>query len=182
MPSRLRFVLSQLGSKPGGKDALSSLVDAASLPGAGWAVLDERTWRTGRQKPAEPWAQRAAAAGSITAWRSYRSEGRSLWLQRVPTVGPDDARAALAAIPTALLANLRSTVRLDSEADVEPPDVAGADAAWAHEQHTSGHPDAGTALLLCWTSGDQLFALGAAGRPEWTWTEVAALAEAQNAW
>jgi hypothetical protein len=173
--------LSQLGSKPGGKDALSSLLDATALPGAGWSVQDERTWRTGRQKPAEPWAQRAAAAGSVTAWRSFRSGGRSLWVQQVPTAGAEDARDALTAVPAALLANLRSQVRLDSEADVEPPVVAGADAVWAHEQHTSGHPDAGTTLLLCWTVGDRLFALGAAGRPEWTWTEVAALAQAQTA-
>ena len=181
MPSRLRFALSQLGSKPGGKDALSSLLGAESLPGGGWSVPDERTWRTGRQKPADPWAQRAAAAGSITAWRSFRSGRRTLWLQLVPTASPDDAVAALDAVPTALLANLRSRVRLDSERDVEPPAVAGADAVRAHEQHTSGHPDAGTTLLLCWTAGARLFALCAAGRPEWTWAEVAAVAEAQNA-
>jgi len=159
---------------------LSSLLDAASLPGLGWSVVDERTWRTGRQKPAEPWAQRAAAAGSVTAWRSLRAEARTLWVQHVPTASPDDAAAALAAVPTALLANLRSQVRLDSERDVEPPDVRGADAVWAHEQHTSGHRDAGTTLLLCWTVGTGLFALCAAGRPEWTWTEVAALAAAQS--
>ncbi|WP_207555943.1 hypothetical protein [Intrasporangium flavum] len=181
MPSRLRFTLSQFGSKSGGKDALSSLLDAPSLPGAGWSVVDERTWLTGRQRPAEPWAQRAAAAGSVTAWRSLRSGSRSLWVQVVPAAGADDARAALTAVPTALLANQRAQVRLESEADVEPPVLAGADAAWAHVQHTSGHPDAGTSLLLCWTSGDRLHALGAAGRPEWTWAEVAALADAQTA-
>ncbi len=180
VPSRLRFVLSQLGPKAGGKDALSSLVDTATLPGGDWSVLDERTWRTGRQKPAEPWAERAAANGSITAWRSFRSERRSLWLQLVPTASPDDARAALAVVPAAFLANLHSQVRLDSESDVEPPDVPGADAVWAHEQHTSGHPDAGTTLLLCWTAGTRLFALSAGGQPEWTWPEVAAVAGAQN--
>jgi hypothetical protein len=53
MPSRLRFVLSQLGSKRQGAETRGRLIDVQDLPGGEWEIVDKRAWRTGRQQPNE---------------------------------------------------------------------------------------------------------------------------------
>jgi hypothetical protein len=63
------------------------LIGLAGLP-PGWTMLDQRRWRTG-QRSDQPWAARARALGSVTAWRSFAHEGRNrwLWAQATPLAG-----------------------------------------------------------------------------------------------
>lgn len=180
MPSRLRFALSQLGRKPQGAETLLRLIEVSDLPGTGWEVLDERTWSTGRQRPDEPWAQRAAASRSVTAWRSFRAADRWLWTQLVPLASAADSRTALGTLPAGFLKNRRAEVVVESESEVPGISVEGADATWAYQQRTSGHRSAGTTLVLAWTIGPHLVASGASGQPAWSWEELAMLAARQR--
>ena len=183
MPSRLRFVLSQLsqlGPKPHGAATRRRLIDVSDLPGWGWEVVDQRTWRTGRQQPQDPWARRAAVAGSVTAWRSFRSSDRWLWTQLVPTVSVADSQSALESVPAQALRNLRAKGTVEAESEATGIAVEGADATWAREQRTSGHRAAGPTLLLAWTVGTDLVISAASGHPAWDWDELTAIAVKQR--
>lgn len=180
MPSRLRFVLSQLGLKSQGVETRQQLIEAIDLPGTGWKVIDQRTWRTGHQKLPEPWAQRAAASGSMTVWRSFRAPDRWLWTQLVPLASAADSQDALRAVPDSFVKNLRAKVVLESASEAPGIVVEGADATWAYEQRTSGHGALSTTLLLAWAFEAQLVVTAGSGRPDWSWDELTAIAAKQR--
>lgn len=179
MPSRLRFVMAQMGRKPGAGQSLSRLVDVEDLPGSGWRVIDKRTWRTGVQTPDEPWAQRAAAAESVTAWRSFRQSDRWLWGQLVPLASAVDAATALAEVPGRRLANLRAKARIESESEVPGITVEGCNATWAYEQYMIGARHSGVTRMLAGTLGSDLLVLAGSGQPDWTWDDLTAVAARQ---
>ena len=80
IPKRLQFALAQLGPKPNRERSLSTLLDVDELPGNGWEVLDERTWRAGSIGKSTPWGDRAREAKDIVAWRSFaEGESRSIF-------------------------------------------------------------------------------------------------------
>ena len=176
-PSRLRFALAQLGRKPGSSDVRARLLSPADLPGAGWRVLDDRTWRTGSQRPAAEWSKRAAAVGSVTAWRSFLAAERSLWVQITPLASPGDAALALASVPERLLSNTAATVQVNAQREVEQPPLIGADACWALQQETVGAGGAGSSSTLAWAAGTWLTILCVGGVPQWSWGELAPVAE-----
>jgi hypothetical protein len=179
--NRLRFAVAQLGRKAGARDRLACLLRLEDLPGAGWRVLDERTWRTGVAGPATPWGGRARAAGSVTAWRSFQdATGRRwVWVQVMPLVSAQDALEALGGIGDRLLGNARATVKLVREHDVEVAPFAGASAVWAHEQHTAGPDGEGVSLLLAGVVAVSVVVVCASGSPAWDWGAVSELAARQ---
>jgi hypothetical protein len=178
VPSRLRFVFGQLGSKSGAEETLLRLLEVPDLPGAGWRVVDERTWRTGSQRREEAWVHRAHQIGSVTGWRSFRCGDRWLWVQLVPLANVDDGPDALRSVPRGALRNLRSKVVVESEAEVTSLVVPGAEITRALEQRTSGQPP-GTTLMLAWTAQSDLVVSAASGTPEWSWDELTAIAAKQ---
>ncbi len=146
-----------LGRKPGVEEIISVFPDASCLPGAGWRVLDERTWLTGIDNHAD-WARRAQELGSITAWRSFEDKRRQqwVWVQVVPLATATDAELALDAAPEKFLRNLRAKVTVVSEGDVDPPGVEGATRVWAHAQQTASRSGQGQALTLAFTADRHL--------------------------
>lgn len=178
---RIQFVTAQLGRKPGKHLALAHLLDAGDLPDDTWRVIDERTWRTGEIGPAAPWAERARLAGSVTAWRSFRSKtaAKWTWIQVAQLASAEDAETALTSIGGRRLANLRARVRLVSETAVPMEPFAGASAVWALEQRTDGPGGPGVSLMLAAAIGDWLTAMGLAGSPEWDWHSAVRLATLQ---
>ena len=179
--NRLRFAAAQLGRKAGARERLACLLTVLDLPGAGWRVLDERTWRTGVAGPVTPWGGRARAAGSVTAWRSFQDAAgrRWVWVQVMPLVSAQDALEALGGIGDRLLGNARATVKLVREADVEVAPFAGASAVWAHEQHTAGPGGEGVSLLLAGVVAVSVVVVCASGSPAWDWRAVSELAARQ---
>jgi hypothetical protein len=179
--NRLKFAVAQLGRKAGARDALACLLGVEGLPGAGWRVLDERTWRTGVAGHATPWGGRARAAGSVTAWRSFQDAAgrRWVWVQVMPLVSAQDALDALGGIGDRLLGNARATVKVVREHDVEVVPFAGASAVWAHEQHTAGHDGEGVSLLLAGVVGVSVVVVCASGSAAWDWGAVSGLAARQ---
>jgi hypothetical protein len=179
---QVRLAFAQLASRGGKDDALSVVLDWHDLPGE-WRTEDERTWMTGRTGPATPESRRAREAGSVTAWRSFHDgERRWAWVQVVPLASPADARSALAQVGARLLANPRAEVRVVEERQVDVEPFAGADAVWAHEQHTrpvtTSGPDA-VSLLLAGSVGSHVIVLGLSGTPAWDWDQASLLAARQ---
>ena len=179
---RLGFVVAQLAPKPGARRALARVVSEYDLPGSGWRVIDERTWRTGVCGRATDWGRRARAIGSVTAWRSFDLEAqRWCWVQVVPLASEPDALAAVEGVGDRTLGNLRSEVTVISEQDVEISLFPGAGSVWAREQHTSGPTGAGVAKTLAAATGLHLIVVCASGSPEWEWDAVTGLARRQAA-
>jgi hypothetical protein len=177
MSSRLRWVLAQLGTGPAGRSARRRLLDAAALPGSGWRRMDQRTWRTGAVANPDPWQSAARAAGSVTAWRSFKNDQQWLWIQTTPLADAADAAAALATAgnPAASLRNLRARVHTVDRREPELPVVLGADIVSATEETTSG-PDS-VYTLRC-AAGASILVLCASGSG-WNWERVTQLAERQ---
>ena len=172
--NRLGFVAAQLTSKPGAREALARTVTTGDLPGDGWSVIDERTWRTGVTGPATEWGRRARKADCVTAWRSFKTAraGRWCWVQAVPLVSEADALSALEGTGDRLLRNLRAQVAVMREYDVAIDPFPGAGKVWAHEQRTAGPEGEGTALMLAAACGTSLIVVSGAGSPDWTWPEM----------
>src|SRR5258708_31209538 len=94
---RLGFVAAQLMPKPGARQVLARVVTVDDLPGGGWSVIDERTWRTGVSGWATEGGKRARAARSVTACRSFEAVARrqGSWAQAMPLVSELDSLSAL---------------------------------------------------------------------------------------
>ena len=180
---RLGFAAAQLAPRPGASQALARVITVGDLPGGGWSVLDERTWRTGMSGPATPWGRRAREARSVTAWRSFgcASAKRSCWVQVVPLASEADALSALDGAGDRGLRNLRARVRLVREHDVDIEAFPGAAKVWAHEQHTTGPDGNGVSMMLAAACGTYMIVVSVAGVPEWTWDELVSVAARQAA-
>jgi len=179
--TRIRLGLAMLGRKPGGSDVLACLLEQEQLPGSGWTVLDQRTWRTGVGASAA-WQHRAKAIGSITSWRSFEQVGTSrwLWVQVVPLATESDAIEAVASAPTRMLRNLSARVRVVEEHQVVLPAPFAAPAGWAVEQRTEGKIGQGSSFMVVVASGRYSLVLAASSLGEpWTWDDLCGLARQQ---
>ena len=179
--SRFRWALAQVGRKTGGAEALAQMLEPQDLPGQGWTIIDQRTWRTGSDATTD-WQRRAKAAGCVTAWRSFEQTGgaRWLWIQTTPVVDAADAVSALTDLPDRMLRNLGAKVRVVDEREVLPPAPLTLDTAWALEQRVEGNIGESINLMLIWAAARNVIALAASslGLP-WTWDQVSELAQRQ---
>jgi hypothetical protein len=179
VPTRIRFAIARLGTKAGKARSLNMLVGPSELPGEGWKVLDERTWRTGALGSASEWAKRARAAGSITAWRSFEnsSDRRWLWLEVVPLASNSDSEAAVRDVPSRGMANAAAP-SMQAQRDVANLAVPGVDNVWGVEQDVvtrQGEP--GQAKMLAGTHKATLLVVTASGLvAAWSWDDVSAIA------
>ena len=178
---RLGLVAAQLMPKPGARQVLARVVTVDDLPGGGWSVIDERTWRTAVSVPATSWGKRARAAVSVSAWRSFQAVAARqwCWVQVIPLVSDRDALSTLKGIGDRLLDNLRAEVRLLREHDVDIEAFPGAGRVWAHEQHTVGPDGEGVARMLAAACGAYVIVVCASGSPEWAWDSVVSVARRQ---
>jgi hypothetical protein len=157
------------------------VVTVDDLPGGGWSVIDERTWRTGVSAPASGWGKRARVAGSVTAWRSFEAVAARqwCWVQVMPLVSEADALSALDGIGDRLLRNLRAEVKVLREHDVDIEAFPRAVRVWAHEQHTIGPDGEGVARMVAVACGAYVIVVSASGSPEWAWDSVVSVASRQ---
>ena len=125
---RLSFVAAQIGPEKGKAASLGMLLEVTELPGYGWKMLDERTWRTIRAKE----------IGSITAWRSFcrGNPDQAIWVQVVPFASTVDAEAAVKDTRASLLPNLRQNVKIVTERKIEDSDTSGIEDPFVFEQVT----------------------------------------------
>ena len=178
----MRLLLAQVGPKRGSRGALERLLSVGELPGAGWKVIDQRTWRTGLGGRSA-WQANARAVGSLTAWRSFEqaNASRYLWVQVTPLASPADAEQALADLEEHALANPRFGDVVGERRTVSLPlhDVV----ATGVEQDIIAASGTSTTLTIPVVNGATLAVLCASGSGSggWAWPDVVALAEAQYA-
>jgi hypothetical protein len=185
---RLRFVVAQLGYKPGARARLSRCLDAADLPFGPWHRIDQRSYRTGYANRGEPWADKARASRCLSVWRSFvNSEaGRYLQVSVARLVEQGDLPTAIESTKHGRLPNLHSRVSAVGAFELDPaPQLAGAQNVYAIEEATRGPWGPGTNLTLRFSVGLDVVALGASaatGRGSgWGWDELVQIATLQIA-
>jgi hypothetical protein len=179
-PTNAEWLLAKVGQRRSeARRSLAMLPTVEDLPADGWKVLDQHTWRTGKLGPRSEVKKRAAAQGAVTAWRSFENGGRSrwLWAQIIPLITHDDALVAMSEAKAGGMRNPNAGVTVAGETEVEAPAVSGVVASWALDQHTSDAKGQHIARLFGACIGRVVFILAASGWTDWSWAEVAAVAE-----
>jgi hypothetical protein len=162
---------------------LAALIEANDIPGGGWVRKAQRSWRTGTVGTPSEEATRAAAVGSITAWKAFeqRSESRWAWLEVIPFVSSQDAASALPHLMDKSIAN--PSVRIEHESPVDdvalPPELA----ARAYEQQTDGPAGPGNVKYMFAQVGKYALIVNcsASVKNAWQWSEVATIGTLQRA-
>jgi hypothetical protein len=179
----LKFVTAQLGPKPNGSASKALLLDREDLPGEGWRVLDERTWRAGTIGPSTPWGDRSRAAKNVVAWRSFEQKtvSRWLWLEVAPFVSHDDALSAVKGLSSRdFLANLRAEVVVTREQTVNDLEIPGIDAVSLIEQETSGPRGLSTAQTFLGVVNEDVIVIAFSSLDEpWSREQITAVALSQ---
>lgn len=178
-----QYLLAQIGPRAARRDSLAMLLEAAQLPGTGWTVLDERSWRTGfMSKPTEA-ARRARRARTFSAIRSFElgTESRWVWIEVMPFAAPADAEAVLPSLPALFVSNPRAKVTVTGERRLEPDEIAEmADYPFVYEQATTGEHGPSAARYAAGTVEHVVFVVATSGYGEgWSWAEVASVAASQ---
>ncbi len=175
---RLGFITTWFGRSPDKRDALARLLRGGDLPGSGWRLMSQRTWRTGSKGPDTEWGARARAAGSLTAWRSFQNRGvrQWVWLQMVPLTSVADAHAEFDLLKERGLRHQGARVRVLSERDVLIEPFAGSSRTWGYEQRITGLAGPGENKLLVAAVGSNVIVLCSSGAPVINWQSLAALA------
>jgi len=165
---RARWMMAQLGRKPGrhsSEDLLLDVADVTDAVGGHWEKLDGRTWRTGEGDREAPWAQRARGMASVTAWRSFgnKAESRWIWCQVVPLASASDVGAAARDIADKAIPNRSAKVKLVSTREIEVAELSGAVFLFGREQQTAGSTGAGFSYLLGFGVGSVLAVVSYSG-------------------
>jgi hypothetical protein len=158
------------------------LLDVTDLPGDGWRLQDERTWRTGVSEPGVERSVRAQEAGCITAWRSFdrKHSGRSFWTEVIPFVSSFDAQVASEELPDGLLSDLRRSSRTTSDRTVEGMEIPGVEEPWAYEVAAERRRGTAVTRLVGGRVDRNVVALAGAGRVDaWPWPDLVGLATVQ---
>lgn len=171
-----RYLYSMLGPKPGADRSLKMLPSVADMPGDGWRLLDQRTFRTGRMGRATEYGNRARKLRSVTSMRSFEQVGHSrwLWAEVIPLANEEDAAVAS---DDSLLVVRNPGVTVTNEHPVTGVSVPGSSSVWAYEQESTGPVGNGVSLCLRGTAGSIIFVVMASGFAEsWRWDDVVSIA------
>lgn len=177
------YVFAQFGKRSERKRSLSILMNQAELPGQGWRVVDERTWRSGSIGPRSDAAVRSLKAGGVIAWRSFgqKEPPRGVWIQVGPYGTVEDAESAVPELFSRSIKSSRFEGRVSEEksiVDISIPGVAHAAFIEQSIEGTSVGPR--NSKYVVGSVSQYVFGIGCTGRADgWPWAEVLVLASLQ---
>jgi hypothetical protein len=180
-----QYLLAQIGPKAARRESLSMLLEPLQLPGNGWTLLDQRSWRTGyTSKPSEA-GRRARRARTFSAVRSFElaAESRWVWIEVMPFAVAADAEAVLSSLPTLFVGNPRAKVTVTGERRLDHAEISEiADYPFVYEQLTSGERGPSASRYAAGTVEHVVFIVATSEYGEgWPWAEVASVAASQVA-
>lgn len=178
--NNFEYLLAQIGPKSARRESLSMLLESSQLPGAGWTVLDQRSWRTGFTSKTGEAARRARRARRFSAIRSFElaAQSRWVWVEVMPFATAVDAEAVLPSLPTLIVNNPRAKVTVTGERRLGPDEVAEmAQYPFVYEQATAGEHGPSASRYAAGTVGHVVFIVATSEYGEgWSWAEVASVA------
>lgn len=162
--------------------SFSMLLGTADLPGTGWAVVEERSWPTGRLDPASEKSRHALREGGITAWRKFATARppESAWVEVVPYACAEDAGLSLRQVPTFFVGVAPPDETVVEEHVVDDWVVPGVQEPSVYEKSSTGPHGEVVARYVAGAVDRVLFLTSLTGSPAtWTWGEATVLAAAQ---
>jgi hypothetical protein len=160
------------------------LLGSQDLPGAGWDVIEERSWPTGRLDPSSAKNKRTTEGGGITAWRKFGHPhpATSAWVEVVPYATVDDAELSLHQVPRFFVGVSPSGDTVVDEHVVEDRQLPGAPGSWIYQKLLAGpHGEVVTRIVVA--PVDRILVLASLTGPEdrAVWGDILGLAAAQMA-
>lgn len=184
--NNLQVLLAQIGGRAARAHPRAMLVERVELPGTGWEVKGERSWRTGAwgTSPSEA-GRRARQHRSFSANRLFEQSGAPRWVsvQVVPCGSVSDAEAAVPDLQSRFMPNPKTRVAVAREGVVAAVEVPEVPHPWVYEQLTTGMPEGPTATRYIGGNVENVvFIVACTGYEEaWPWTEVSVIASLQAA-
>jgi hypothetical protein len=172
-----------IGHRPQRRESLSRLLLAEDLPGPGWAVVAQRTYRSGAGGK-RPEAKRARRTGEMGATRYFRlrqsHSGRSASIWMWPFASSVDAQQGLAGLH--LIRNPCARAIPVAERRVDDVEVEDIDDAWLYEVVAKGRSGWTFQRVIGGTVDRNIFIVHATERTGegWPWEEVVQVATAQS--
>jgi hypothetical protein len=163
MMNPLSYGISMLGRWSPRINSLNALLTVSELPGNGWRILDERTWKFSEfpnLKKGET-TDRAVKAGGFIAWRSFkRNEPYSgLWVQINPYASVQDAEASIPDNLSQFSKNPAFEGEVGEERPIGEFKLPGIEHATFFERSTSGGRGNSTTRVVCGNVHNAVFVL-----------------------
>ena len=160
----------------------STLLNPTELPGGGWSIRSERSWRVGvgfaGARPHTDEGSRARRAGCVVAWRSFddSTAPRWLWVEVVPLVSEADAVSYVATGLDQLVPDSRPTHKPVDLRSVEGFDITGLSHPRAWEAATTDQQGRGFARVVTGHVGHVVFICQCSWHENgWTWQEASSV-------
>jgi hypothetical protein len=182
--NRLQYAFAQIGNKSAKRWSESVLLDSDELPGGGWTLKVQRTWRNGvlLGRRSSQIGRRAYHAGTFIAIRSFEQEFPSRWLmiEVVPAASAVDAEMVLPELQEFIAPSLGSALTI-SEYQVRDVEVPGIINPWTYEAITAGIHGPNYFRYIAGRVRNVVFLVGCAGHGDlWSWLELAEIAKCQH--
>jgi hypothetical protein len=183
----LGFVISSLGvgHRQQRREALSWLLEAEDLPGWRWALISQRTYRSGVGGKSDM-AKRARQTGAMAAVRTFRLRqsltARSVTIWLWPFASSADAEEALPGFAKRPIRNPNSLVTPVSRREVHDVEVNDVNHPWVYEVLTRGPSGQASEKWIGGTVDEVVFIVQAVERAGsgWPWNDVAEVARTQS--
>ena len=182
--NNLQVLVAQIGTRSARAQPRTMLLDESDLPGDGWRLCSQRSWRMGAWGiPPSDANRRACQAGLFTGSRVFEQASPTRWLstQVLQFASILDAQSEVPGMQERLMPNPRARVTIVDERTIHGHRVAGLANLWVFEQLTvglerptytryvAGSVEFVVTMLMC--TGD---------RGQWPWDEVMSIATMQS--
>ena len=179
-----QYLLGQQGRWSERRISLSLPLKLEELPGDGWSMSGESSWRPGIGSKDEV-TSRVWRSGAYTTVRFFEqlAASRSLWIQVLPYVSELDAGTRVSVLQNRVMNNPGRTVT--EERNFAEKSIAGVSHSTVFEQFSTGRAGSGLGKYAGGSQGRFVFivacvAIGEGRLSEiWSWPEVISLAELQ---
>jgi hypothetical protein len=180
--NRRQFLLAQFGKSGKKRLSVSMLVDVSELPGDGWELKVERSWRVGKDGHRDEASIRAKQRGLFVAMRTFEQHDVSRWIyvKVIPMASREDALLVAPETNLELLATRKSDARVHSEIGVSLDIEVDMNEARATEYFVSDSNGAGVYRCVVGSVGHVVAVICCSGLGEgWTWQDIGLVINAQ---
>lgn len=154
----------------------------SELPGNGWNLKTERSWRVGKDDQRDAASLRARKSGAFAVIRTFEQVGtsRGVVLKAIPMVSPEDAQLVPPESNMTFMTAPRSHTVIEAERSIDLDLDLGLSNMKATELTVTESPKVATYKFVVGTVDRVRAAMCCSGFDEgWTWPEIQVVTTAQ---
>jgi hypothetical protein len=181
-----KFLIAQVGLKPGKKISVPMLLQVEEIPWPGWRLSKDLTLRAAVVGMVDKADLRARGYGSVWAIRSFVNVGKSQWLllRVIPMASTSDARSWISSFETRVATNEDATSIKRVNQELNNPDRSNLGPCFCLEYvlADSRSGKSNDAKAVAGSVGNVMFLIRCIGPGDgWSWQDVTAIASRQGA-